>query len=475
MKKINIFIAFMLLLCFIIPYNVKALDDPGFFNDCAYIPSKGYATQNNASHNTANLSHFEYITEEDTQNLYTPNAYIINNTNYRAMNLRNVYFNQEYGGSLQFDFYNHDLYVWGKRETDMLGQVSQGTIWQNNLRLEGYLILGSLKGSKFELKNDRGPSVGILTDRFDYDTKPYEMSNYRVNEHSFYTYNNGMTISVLHFILRVGTYNRQNKIVFNITNHTSTQEDLYVLGFALKPNALTTDSLSTESLGDDTPLDIFHKFRKEFEKTCYVGDLPEDMASPEVVECEGTIDCAIKKVTNTFEKWIHGLLEFLNNLFVPDKDRFSNMATDFMDWFDVKLGFLAQPITFTIDFLNRFTSLQDSGHYLIKVPDIKVPLFDTTIIHGFNYDLASSLDNANIKKVHDVTFVIINGLIVIAFLGLCAKKYVSIFGGSNEPTETLIESDGYSIDDKGEVHNSNTFRHVKSYKKSKITREWVKK
>lgn len=475
MKKINIVIAFMLLLCFIVPYNVKALDDPGFFNDCAYIPSKGYATQNNSSHSTSNKKHFQYITEEDLTNLYTPNAYIIGNSNYRAMNLRDVYFDSYYGGALQFDFYNHDLYAWGKRETNMLGQVTQGTAWQTDNWYEGYLILGSLKGSKFSFNtNFTGTSVGILSDRFDYNTAPYEMANYYVNQHSFYTKNNGMTISTLHFIVRIGANNKQNKIVFNILNDNLLQEDLYVLGFALKPRAPVNSDLSTQDL-TNVDLETFHKFRKEFDTTCYIGDLPEDMSSLEVIECEGTIDCAIKKVTNTFENWIHSLLEFLNSLFVPDKDRFSNMATDFMDWFDVKLGFLAQPITFTIDFLNRFTSLQDSGHYLIKVPDIKVPLFDTTIIHGFNYDLASSLDNANIKKVHDVTFVIINGLIVIAFLGLCAKKYVSIFGGSNEPTETLIESDGYSIDDKGEVHNSNTFRHVKSYKKSKITREWVKK
>lgn len=476
MKKINLFISFTLLICFIIPYSVYAVDDPGFFNDCEYILSKGYATQNNSSHsNTANKNHFQYITEEDTYNLYTPNAYIIGNSNYRAMDLRDVYFDKDYGGSLQFEFYNHDLYAWGPRETDIFG-VSQGTAWQTNGKYEGYLILGSLKGTKFEFPQYRTGSAvaGILAKEYDYKTAPWEMGNTDINHHSFYTKNDGMTISVLHFATKITGNNRQNKIVFNIINNQFLTEDVYVLGFAIKPYVSIDDSISSTNL-TDVSLDTFNDFRKKFQSTCYVGDLPIDMTDLNVIECDGAIDCAIKKVSSTLENWVHGLLDFLSSLFVPNGERFSNMATDFMDWFDLKLGFLAQPLTFTIDFLNRFLNLEDTGHYLIKVPDIKVPLFDYTIIHGFNYDLASALENSNIKRVHDVTFVIINGLIVIAFLGLCVKKYISVFGGTNEPTESLIESDGYSIDDNGVVHNSNTFRHVKSYKKSKITREWVKK
>lgn len=465
MKKINILIAFTLLLCFIIPYQVRALDESIFFNDCEFIPNKAYAVQNNGSHN--NGTSFLSITKEDTNNLYTGNAYIIGDFNYRAVKLRDVFFDSSYGSTIQFEFFPHSLDKWGEK----------GTYWNLQSNYEGYVMLGSLKNSKYSLRktyNNMSSSVGVLPVGSNYNTMPSDYSDY-VNQHSFYHKNENMQISILHFRFELKGNQAKNHLVLNITSDTNLMEDIYILGFDLKSSSKATTSLGTEGW-TNVPFDTFDIFRKGFTNECYVGTLPDDVADPdETIECDGLIDCTIKKIDSTISKWLDGLLNFLAKLFVPDKEVFSGMATDFMDWFDKRLGFLGQPITFTIDFLNRFLSLKDTGHYLIEVPNIKVPLFNSVIIKGFSYDLTSTLEKAELKRIHDVTFIIINGTIVIAFLMLCAKKYTSIFGGSSEPTETLIESDGYTVDEKGVVHSSTSFRHSKSYKKSKITREWVKK
>ena len=86
MKRVNLLIAFALLLCFIVPYHVKAVDESMFYNNCEFIPNKAYAVQNNGSHN--NGTSFLSISSEDTNNLYTGNAYVIGNSNYRAVKLR---------------------------------------------------------------------------------------------------------------------------------------------------------------------------------------------------------------------------------------------------------------------------------------------------------------------------------------------------------------------------------------------------
>lgn len=465
MKRVNLLIAFALLLCFIVPYQVKAVDESMFYNNCEFIPNKAYAVQNNGSHN--NGTSFLSISSEDTNNLYTGNAYVIGNSNYRAVKLRDVFFDTSYGSTIQFEFFPHNLDKWGEN----------GKYWNLQSNYEGYVFLGSLKDTKFSLRktyNNISSSVGVLPSGSYHDTMPSDYNDY-VNQHSFYHKNENMQISILHFRFELKGDKAKNHLVLNITSDTNLTEDIYILGFNLKSSSKATTSLGTEGW-TNVSREVFDIFRQGFDSECYVGTLPDDIANPdETIECDGVIDCAIKNINSSINKWLDGLLDFFTKLFIPDKEVFSGMATDFMDWFDKKLGFLGQPITFTIDFLNRFLSLKDTGHYLIEVPNIKVPLFNSVIIKGFSYDLASTLEKVELKRIHDVTFIIINGTIVIAFLMLCAKKYTSIFGGSSEPTETLIESDGYTVDEKGVVHSSTSFRHSKSYKKSKITRKWVKK
>ena len=140
MKRVNLLIAFALLLCFIVPYQVKAVDESMFYNNCEFIPNKAYAVQNNGSHN--NGTSFLSISSEDTNNLYTGNAYVIGNSNYRAVKLRDVFFDTSYGSTIQFEFFPHNLDKWGEN----------GKYWNLQSNYEGYVFLGSLKDTKFSLR-----------------------------------------------------------------------------------------------------------------------------------------------------------------------------------------------------------------------------------------------------------------------------------------------------------------------------------
>lgn len=450
---------FIALFSLSIPLSVNAIDDPGFFNNCEFIPEKAYAVQNNGSHN--NGTSFTSITREDTDNLFTNNAYSIGDLNYRAVKLEDVIFDSDYGSTIQFEFFSYND-KWGEN----------GIYWNTQSNYEGYVMLGSLNKSKFDFRhtyNNLDTSVGILPINYDYGVSPSDYNSY-VNQHTFYYKNNNFQISILHFRFELKGKNAQNKLVLNITSDKNISEDIFILGFNLKSSAKTTTGLGTEGW-TDVPLDTFNIFREGFDNECYIGSLPDDIASPDLaIECDGVIDCTIKKVESTFSKWIDGLLSFLSKLFIPDSEKMSNIATDFMDWFEEKLGFLGQPITFTINFLNRFLNLTDTGHYVIHWSDIKVPLFDYVIIQSGEIDLASFLQNPIINTIHNVTFVIINGGIGIAFLMLCGKKLDDIFGQSHDNTgETLIEHEGYSINNEtGEVKETHTIS-----KRRKLTKKRV--
>ena len=147
-----------------------------FYNNCEFIPNKAYAVQNNGSHN--NGTSFLSISSEDTNNLYTGNAYVIGNSNYRAVKLRDVFFDTSYGSTIQFEFFPHNLDKWGEN----------GKYWNLQSNYEGYVFLGSLKDTKFSLRktyNNISSSVGVLPSGSYHDTMPSDYNDY-VNQHSFY-------------------------------------------------------------------------------------------------------------------------------------------------------------------------------------------------------------------------------------------------------------------------------------------------
>lgn len=165
-----------------------------------------------------------------------------------------------------------------------------------------------------------------------------------------------------------------------------------------------------------------------------------------------------KKVADAFG-------DILKSLFVPENDYFKNWFDELSTYFNNKLGFLVYPFTFITDTLNRYLNLEDTGHYVISIPDIKAPLFDTVIFSATSYDLADLLKNSTFSYAHNLWFAFLNFGVLVAFLNLCYRKYVSIFGGDNSGDyEYFTEEEGHEYDiNSGEVTRS----WIKSKKSSR--------
>lgn len=171
-----------------------------------------------------------------------------------------------------------------------------------------------------------------------------------------------------------------------------------------------------------------------------------------------SITTAIKEFWSYWESqlnllWI-GFKDATKSLFIPSNDFLKEWFDDLYVEFDEQFGFLSYPVTWTITFLERYLTLEDTGHYYITWNAVRVPNFDFTIIEGGSFDLATLLQNDTLRNMHDIYIMSVNALILIAFFALCYKTYDRIFNNPSSTYETLTVSEGTTTtfnDTSGEV------------------------
>lgn len=326
--------------------------------------------------------------------------------------------------------------------------------------IEGVIYISLFDNTKFKFGNPGSDNSRVgFYDK--HSGAPY-INNEDIDYYVNYIQEDDFIVTALHFKFRVKDQFYSN--IMHLLLDTDDKDNFsniqpFVLGYHFE----TSDEGLLDHTNENKILDSID------EDNNYIHGDHKGPETPDVDICTGsTIECLLQDILNGIKDWLNGVFDFwidlLKPLFVPNSDLMYSLTTEFMDWFDKKLGFLGYPFTFTYDFLNRFLSLNDTGHYLISWPDIKVANFDFTIISAFNYDLASILNDEKINNMHEVYLNIIDGICSIAFVLLCYKKYKEVFGGTDEPSETLTESSGYSIDDKGVIHTNYSFNHRKTYK-----------
>lgn len=178
-----------------------------------------------------------------------------------------------------------------------------------------------------------------------------------------------------------------------------------------------------------------------------------------------------EKVTDAFNNMWTDFGKMMKQLFVPSESELSNWFNDVNNSLTEQFGFLSYPFTWVITFLQRFTELTDTGSYVISWSDIKVPNFDFVIISKGSFDLASLLDNSNIKTMHDIYLMCIDALVILSFFNYCSNVYNRVFGNNDiYETDILSASQNYTIDDKQQVHKSVTASktHVEKRTRKKV-------
>lgn len=162
----------------------------------------------------------------------------------------------------------------------------------------------------------------------------------------------------------------------------------------------------------------------------------------------------IDGITSLFQWLLDGIIEGLKLLFIPSDEYLKNWFDDMQKSIEEQLGFLSYPITWILNILNRFLTLNDTGHYLISWGAIKVPNFDFNIIESGSFDLSTLLENSTINSLHSLYITVVNALMLLGFMNLCMNTYNRIFGGDIDTYEYLTIDEGYTLNNDGTTYTN---------------------
>ena len=174
------------------------------------------------------------------------------------------------------------------------------------------------------------------------------------------------------------------------------------------------------------------------------------------------------KIGNFFTNLLNGIIQGLKDLFIPGEDFFSDWFTSFKAYVELKLGFLATPVTIFIDFIETYSNLSSSNDIVINVPDITVPNFESSkIISATTFNWSQTLKSkTSLNNLWQLYLDFIDVYLILNFLALCERTYNRIFGGDTSNYEYYTTEDSYNVDsDTGEVlgqrHSERTTRRKK--------------
>lgn len=141
--------------------------------------------------------------------------------------------------------------------------------------------------------------------------------------------------------------------------------------------------------------------------------------------------------------FVYKLIELLVNaimsLFIPSDDFFTNWISNMNDWLSDRLGALYYPVDLVVDFLERISSLDESGSAVISGDGFE--FMGAKLIPAFSYDLNSLLTNDVLKNIHDIYLTIVDVILYLCLIVLAKNTFVDIFGGKYD--------DGFDIAAEG--------------------------
>lgn len=129
--------------------------------------------------------------------------------------------------------------------------------------------------------------------------------------------------------------------------------------------------------------------------------------------------------------FVYKLVELLVNaikaLFIPSDDFFTNWINNMNDWLSDRLGALYYPVDLVVDFLERISSLDESGSAVISGNGFE--FMGAQLIPAFSYDLNSLLTNDTLKNIHDIYLTVVDVILYLCLIVLAKNTFVDIFGG----------------------------------------------
>ena len=113
----------------------------------------------------------------------------------------------------------------------------------------------------------------------------------------------------------------------------------------------------------------------------------------------------------------------LQSLFVPDEAFFAEAVPALQETYQDRMGLLTFPISLLADFMGRLLNLSDQEPILRWN---SVSIYGHQLIAAGQYNLKDALKSAPVKQMYDIYMIVVNAILIFAFLGLCHNKYRKI-------------------------------------------------
>lgn len=82
---------------------------------------------------------------------------------------------------------------------------------------------------------------------------------------------------------------------------------------------------------------------------------------------------------------------------------------------------MSYPLELIINILNKILDINFSEP-IINIPEITEPFTETTLISETNFNFNTLLENQTLKNVHDIYLIIVDAVLIFAFVNLLKKK-----------------------------------------------------
>lgn len=128
------------------------------------------------------------------------------------------------------------------------------------------------------------------------------------------------------------------------------------------------------------------------------------------------------------------MLNALKSLFIPSEDFFTNWLDDLNSYFGDTFGILYYPFELLIDFLNRISTISDSGTAILSIPSFNIDFmgYHATLFNSFTFDFNSILTNDTYKNIHTIYLTVVDIILWLGVVYLAAKCLQTVLGGMGQ-------------------------------------------
>lgn len=162
-----------------------------------------------------------------------------------------------------------------------------------------------------------------------------------------------------------------------------------------------------------------------------VLDPSQDPANPPSGEDTGILDW-IKSIYYRLTQLVTGLAESVSEAIqtalLPSEEFVQELPNRVKTTFADRTGFLTYPISVLVDFVGDLGKYAEED-FIISWPDVAEPISGYTIMEAGSFNMSAMVrDNEAFQTIHDLWFLVAKGMMILAFLRLCVRKFNSVVG-----------------------------------------------